>query len=122
MSNTDSADAKQITAVEGRAIPVRGDDVDTDRIIPARYLRCVTFDGLGEHAFEDDRRAASGAHPFDQESYLAIVRHYAQRLELKITPQALRVEALDWARVRGARSGRVARQFITDPAGRLEGE
>ena len=55
----------QVKQVSGQGVPVVGNDIDTDRIIPARFLRCVTFDGLGEHAFTDDRTAAAGKHPFD---------------------------------------------------------
>ena len=57
-----------ITSVTGPALPLLLDDIDTDRIIPARYLRCVTFDGIGDFAFEDDRRQDAD-HPFNQDRY-----------------------------------------------------
>ena len=58
-----------IQRVEGRALVVAGEDIDTDRIIPARFLKCVSFDALGEQAFADDRKELDGAHPFDQPQF-----------------------------------------------------
>ncbi len=58
----------QIKSVAGTGIPLLLDDIDTDRIIPARYLRCVTFDGLGEYAFEDDRQQDPN-HPFNKPQF-----------------------------------------------------
>ena len=56
----------KISQISGTGIHVIGHDIDTDRIIPARFLRCVTFDGLGEHAFKDDREQMDGQHTFDR--------------------------------------------------------
>ena len=63
---------ERIRAIAGTALPVRGNDVDTDRIIPARFLKSVTFDGLEQHLFEDDRREASArgaTHVVDEPRY-----------------------------------------------------
>ena len=58
-----------IQLVEGRALVVAGEDIDTDRIIPARFLKCVSFDALGDQVFADDRKELNGEHPFDQAQF-----------------------------------------------------
>jgi 3-isopropylmalate/(R)-2-methylmalate dehydratase small subunit len=58
----------KITQIAGRAVAVPGNDIDTDRIIPARFMKCVTFDGLGEFLFHDVRKNADGTdkpHPLN---------------------------------------------------------
>jgi 3-isopropylmalate/(R)-2-methylmalate dehydratase small subunit len=64
-----SANQASIDGVAGTACVVRGDDIDTDRIIPARFMKVVTFDEVGQHAFTDERSAAKGDHPLDDEKY-----------------------------------------------------
>ncbi|MDQ5978826.1 MAG: 3-isopropylmalate/(R)-2-methylmalate dehydratase small subunit [Verrucomicrobiota bacterium] len=63
----------KITSVSGRAVPVVGNDIDTDRIIPARFMKCVTFDGLGEFLFNDVRKDPKTGeitdHPLNQPRY-----------------------------------------------------
>jgi len=55
----------KILQINGQCISLIGNDIDTDRIIPARFLKCVNFDSLGESVFEDDRKTLKGRHPFD---------------------------------------------------------
>ncbi len=51
----------KILNVKGKAVFVSGNDIDTDRIIPARFMVCVTFEGLGKYAFYDERKNADGS-------------------------------------------------------------
>jgi 3-isopropylmalate/(R)-2-methylmalate dehydratase small subunit len=60
---------EKITSIAGRGVFVPGNDIDTDRIIPARFMKCVTFDGLGEYLFHDVRKNADGSdkpHPLNE--------------------------------------------------------
>ena len=84
---------RRIDRIEGTAIPVRGDNIDTDRIIPARFLKAITFDGLGDHLFEDER-VATAAHPFSNPAYqgahvLLVNGNFGSGSSREHAPQAL---------------------------------
>ena len=83
-----------IDRIEGTGIPVRGDNIDTDRIIPARFLKAITFDGLGDHVFEDERAAAAD-HPFSNPVYhdarvLLVNENFGSGSSREHAPQALK--------------------------------
>jgi len=79
--------------VVGRGIPLPGNDIDTDRVIPARFLKAVTFEGMGEHAFEDARKQ-DPEHPFNQAVYqgasvLVVGQNFGCGSSREHAPQAL---------------------------------
>lgn len=91
-------DGNRITTIEGTALPLHGNDIDTDRILPARFLRAISFDGFEQHVFVDDRAAAKKAgapHPFDQPpfhgaSILLVNKNFGCGSSREHAPQGLR--------------------------------
>jgi len=84
----------KISQITGKCISLIGNDIDTDRIIPARFLKCVNFDALGKSVFEDDRKTLKGSHPFDlkenQDSSILIVNsNFGCGSSREHAPQAL---------------------------------
>ncbi len=91
-------DAMKIRTVSGRGIPLPGNDIDTDRIIPARFMKCITFDDLGQYAFYDARFGENGVkkeHPFNHPKYkegtvLIVNRNFGCGSSREHAPQSLR--------------------------------
>ena len=84
----------KILRISGKCISLIGNDIDTDRIIPARFLKCVNFDSLGSSVFEDDREMSKGMHPFDLEenkdaSILIVNSNFGCGSSREHAPQAL---------------------------------
>ncbi|MDC3147281.1 isopropylmalate isomerase, partial [Prochlorococcus sp. AH-716-I09] len=84
----------KISQISGKCISLIGNDIDTDRIIPARFLKCINFDSLGKSVFEDDRKTLKGSHPFDlkdnQDSSILIVNsNFGCGSSREHAPQAL---------------------------------
>ena len=100
---SDEAEIPSVTHVEGSGIPIRGNDIDTDQIIPARFLKVITFDGLGEFAFFDQRFDDDDNpkdHPFNEERFqdsnvLVVNANFGCGSSREHAPQALKRWGID---------------------------
>jgi 3-isopropylmalate/(R)-2-methylmalate dehydratase small subunit len=100
---SDDAPVETIESVSGTGIPVRGNDIDTDQIIPARFMKVVTFDGLGEFAFFDQRFTGEDEpkdHPFNEERFqeanvLVVNANFGCGSSREHAPQALQRWGID---------------------------
>ena len=94
MKNKFYSPTGKLSTISGKPLALIGDDIDTDRIIPARFLKCVSFDHLGQSVFADDRRNLEGSHPFDLEknqgsSILIVNSNFGCGSSREHAPQAL---------------------------------
>ena len=94
MTNKFYSPSGKLSIVVGKPISLIGDDIDTDRIIPARFLKCVSFENLGKSVFADDRLNLDGSHPFDLEknqgaSILIVNSNFGCGSSREHAPQAL---------------------------------
>ena len=94
MKSTFKPPIGRFSQINGKCISLIGDDIDTDRIIPARFLKCINFDSLGKSVFDDDRKTLKGNHPFDLEtnkgaSILIVNSNFGCGSSREHAPQAL---------------------------------
>jgi 3-isopropylmalate/(R)-2-methylmalate dehydratase small subunit len=103
MTETDAVDIPEVNGVSGTGVPIRGNDIDTDQIIPARFMKVVTFDGLGQYAFFDQRFDDEDnelAHPMNEDRFrdanvMVVNANFGCGSSREHAPQALKRWGID---------------------------